>query len=574
MGKDEIGEIVSKLQKATPSENKMPVLSTYNSYIMDLLEFAAHVEDFQFSIPLQALINHALKEKKKMPIITRQYVAEAMVRLCSEEKAYIKTLSSQEDILQEINFNRGPVMDRLLYYPSQSVHDGLVKLRDAKKKKLLSEEVHYITQVAQKIRNGNFDDEDLKNLTSKNQENALNNFLLTAAENKQWEILNKLQKKIGSDSIMYSKQGMSLFECALESMNDQGFPSLLMYSNKFSKSNWMSIFSWAEGRDNLAFVKLLFKEAEKVLEKGKIINILNDQRLLLSALKEKRWKIAEELIKYGCRTNIISRTGWSALELIFLGNQTNLINLMSKLEQNNENQEMANANKIWSCFCSKENLTPETISALKNQKKDGYIGDACFRLELGHYLVGAMSNNLRKSIRLLLQAGASARARDPKGNELLARAANAANVKMIKLLVKEDAGLKANTRAYFQLITEICAKLRSPKEKKKAVLALKALIDLCPSPNILSYQKSNLLHEVICWVAPEITKSLIENKINIEGEGVWNNRSPLFSALQWDDEESAKYLVEAGANVYARDSEGQLPIHVAVRKGHISLISK
>jgi len=69
----------------------------------------------------------------------------------------------------------------------------------------------------------------------------------------------------------------------------------------------------------------------------------------------------------------------------------------------------------------------------------------------------------------------------------------------------------------------------------------------------------------------ELAKLLIASGADVGAKDKWWGNTPLHSAVAWNKIEIAKLLIDSGADMGAKDIDGETPLHVAVWEDNIAV---
>lgn len=171
--------------------------------------------------------------------------------------------------------------------------------------------------------------------------------------------------------------------------------------------------------------------------------------------------------------------------------------------------------------------------------------------------------------RLLLDAGADPNTRDDAGRTPLMKARSDG---VVRTLVGAGADLHARSSRGRDVLDELLYDADSDLEREGVLAAARAMLDLGVEVATPDAARRGRLHNAVFNQNPEAVEFLLQNGVNAK-ESDGSRRTPLHQICwygQHEDEELngaceriIRLLVESGADIEARDTQGYAPIHDA-----------
>jgi ankyrin repeat protein len=153
----------------------------------------------------------------------------------------------------------------------------------------------------------------------------------------------------------------------------------------------------------------------------------------------------------------------------------------------------------------------------------------------------------------------------PKGIALM-EAVKSKDVQKLKTLLKDP--LTPVEEADEQGFTPL---LWSAREGMVEITSL--LLNRGANPNHLdSWMGANAGHKAGFWGRSEVMKLLVNHRLDINGQGLYNGYTPLHDAVSGNHLETAQVLVNAGAKTDIRGHDGKTPLDIAKENRNADMI--
>ena len=172
-------------------------------------------------------------------------------------------------------------------------------------------------------------------------------------------------------------------------------------------------------------------------------------------------------------------------------------------------------------------------------------------------LLLATSKNFEKTAALLIDLGADLQSRDDRGNTSLHEAIRNRNLTIAKMLVNRGADMYAENRYHD---TPLSLAFSAGITTVEGILTPSAI-------NTRDDKGNTPLHSAILSEAPEdIIRLIIDKGVDINSRNS-NIDTPLHLALKTKNTHAAQILAAAGADLFAKNSEGVSPLVLAFKQG-------
>lgn len=326
---------------------------------------------------------------------------------------------------------------------------------------------------------------------------------------------------------------------------------------------------------------------EALLSAGAEVNVF-DEDLGVTPLHTAAFRghadVVRVLVAHGADVNLLDRRRRSVLERGVMGGHEETVRFLvdngAHLSESNSFVEMAIAGDVASLEVMIRQGIPvdsrveESLTALHCAVVAGRIPTAELLLRNGAN-VGAEADNGRtplhlaasggnhQTVTLLLAAGADPNAVDSSGLTPLMCAAWMGREAVVAPLVKAGARLDATGREAGFTALHLAA--TAPGREHVVTALLQAGAD----PNVADANGRTALHQAAIHGAVGVARVLIQGGAAMIPDS--NGTTPLMSAiLSTSRSEIVRFLVEAGADVNARDKYGRTPLYYAAISGDAS----
>lgn len=164
-------------------------------------------------------------------------------------------------------------------------------------------------------------------------------------------------------------------------------------------------------------------------------------------------------------------------------------------------------------------------------------------------LFAALGKDNPEMVRWLLSQGADANARDSYQHSVLSKAATWGATACVKLLIEAGADVRAEDHVQSQPISHAS----TPE-------IARMLVEAGADINFISGEGYTLLKYSAEGVRPEMVRALLDMGADTDAETRRYSTTPLYVAVQQDDLEIARLLLEAGANPNAQNADRWFPL--------------
>ena len=348
-----------------------------------------------------------------------------------------------------------------------------------------------------------------------------------------------------------------------------------------------------------------------LIDKGADVNAKNNggQTPLHRAAAMGRLSVVEPLLKSGADVNVKDDRGKTPLELAEQFGQTEIVEILTKAAQEQTSAEKkpsddeppAESKELKPARILHEAAAAGDIERVKSLIADG--AEISAKDEEGktplHY---AAKRRNTEVTRLLIKANADLNCKDKDGETPMAIARINWRVDVVKLLVSKGADVDLESAAYLGDLAKVRSFIESDPNVTESKLnqllmwsfnsgslsqghrdVAEYLFDKGANPNARDKNEATILHRWAWGGDLEITKSVMEIVIKrgadvnarqgeLGGDTTRLAGTPLHSACSRGRTSVAKFLLDNGADVNAKNNNDQTPLDLAKRRRRTDLV--
>ena len=406
------------------------------------------------------------------------------------------------------------------------------------------------------------------------QERAVGTCLLVASENGQLEVVKVLVEagaNLNAERPPFGGRpdGRTALILAAENLHSNVVSFLLARGARVNVAN-------TEGQTPLMLMAASgwTESARLAVEKSAQINAKDNGggTALMIAAMNGHTNLVKLLLAKGAAYDLRNTNGDSALSLAAGSSHWDAVRILSNQEILAATNGLKGSVPLWLASGSGD------LEAVKRQLVNGADVNGKDPFYKVPSLIWAARNGRLEIVQLLIAKGADVNIRLGSGRTALTFAAANGHVDVVKFLMDKGADKSASIERDSSLQYDAL----SLSVARGNIALTRLLLEKGAKIDRTYYGKegATLLHQVRGSNGAAIARLLIKNGASVDGRGFYSDgstpyrdKTPLMQAARNGEVEVAKVLLENGANVEAKDEDGDNPLRLAARNGHVEVVS-